>query len=144
MFNKSIDERLSLWIAHRKDLEESLNPFLDVWEFWKSAPFVPYNSKIDRYFDRNWPSPWEIIVDNIYDDFTKALMIGWTIKLTDRFKNSLIEVRTLLDNSKPSQYNVVCIDNEWVINYSDQGPVLNSFLPSSFFLENIIEVKLPR
>lgn len=143
MFNKSIDDRLSIWFTHRTEIENSETPFEDVWRFWKDAPFVPYNKNIDPYFQHGWPSPWEIIVNNRYDDFTRALMIGWTLTLTKRFKESKIEIKTIVDKIKPSQYNVVCIE-DWGINYSDVGPILLEEIPDSFFLENLIELKAPR
>lgn len=144
MFKKSTDDRLSFWAEHRSNLNTSETPFSDVWEFWKDAPYIQYNHKIDPYHQRNWPSPWEIIVDNQYDDFTKALMIGWSIKLTDRYKNSRIEIRTLVDKVKNAVYNIVYVDEEIVINYSDSGPVNADSVPDSFIVENLIELNQPR
>jgi hypothetical protein len=44
----------------------------------------------------------------------------------------------LLDNSKSRQYNVVCIDDTWAVNYDDEGPILITNLPDGLCLENII------
>ena len=140
MFNKSIDDRLSAWAEFRKDLENSSSPFEDVWLFWKDAPFIPYNNAVDPFFRFNWPTPWDIIVHNKYDDFTKALMIGWTLKLTKRFEKSLIEIRTLVDRERLKSYNVICVDNEWVINYNDNGPTLLKNIPEDFNIENLVEL----
>jgi hypothetical protein len=144
MFNLSIDDRLSSWSQHRAVLDQSNQPLEDVWEFWKQAPYIPYNNRVDPYYQASWPSPWEIIVENKYDDFTKAVMIAWTLKLTKKFKNSLIEIKTYVDKQKNSAYNVVCVDEQWVINYSDNGPILAENLPESFLLENLIELNPPR
>lgn len=144
MFKESIDHRLSEWFNLRKTIEQANDPLDQVWKFWARAPFVPYNPKIDPFYQYGWPSPWEIIVENKYDDFTKALMIGWTLKLTEKFKDNKIEIKTFLDKEKPSQYNVVCVDNEWAINYSDFGPVPMQTIPESFSVENVIELKFPR
>lgn len=144
MFKQSIDDRLSSWAKHRDDLDTAADPLLSVWEFWKDAPFVPYNNKVDPFYQKSWPSPWQIIVDNHYDDFTKALMIAWTLKLTNKFKDSAIEIRSLIDKQHNSVHNVVYVDNLWVVNYLDNGPVLAKDIPDSFFLENLIELKLPR
>lgn len=144
MFKQSTDDRLSSWAQHRRDLEASSTPFEDVWDFWRDAPFIQYNNKIDPYHYKSWPSPWEIIVDNKYDDFTKAIMIGNTIKLTQRFCNSSIQVRTYVDKARNALYNVVIIDETWVINYSDNGPVSMENLPGSFLLENLIELQNAR
>lgn len=144
MFKQSVDDRLSSWAKHRANLSQSADPFLDVWEFWKDAPYIPYNHKIDPYHQRSWPSPWEIIVENHYDDFTKALMIAWTIKLSERFKDSRVEIRTLVDNAKNAVYNVVYVNEEVAINYSDNGPVSTESVPGSFLVENLIELNQPR
>ena len=144
MFNLSTDDRLSAWSQHRLKLDKSVNPLQDVWEFWKRAPYIPYNNKIDPYYQAKWPNPWEIIVENKYDDFTKALMISWTLKLTNTFKNIPIELRIYIDNTKNSAYNVAVINNEWAINFVDSGPIILSELPETVILENIFEIASPR
>jgi len=144
MFDRSIDDRLSAWMWLRSQVNDAPDPLLEVWDFWKRAPFVPYNNKIDPYHQRSWPTPWDIIVENRYDDFTKALMIGWTLKLSDRYQNSKIEIKTLVDNARTRQYNIVCIDDEWMINFSDDGPETMEKFPHLFLLENLIELQKPR
>jgi hypothetical protein len=143
MFKQDVDDRLSSWAKFRHQLEDSPIPYQDVWEFWKSAPFIPFNHKIDPYHQRSWPSPWEIIVENKYDDFTKALMIGYSLKLTKRFENDKIELQTLVDRAKSTYYNVICI-REMVINYSDFGPVERIKVPDYFFIENLVELSTTR
>lgn len=140
MFDKDIDQRLSSWAEFRKSLETSQSPFKDVVDFWKDAPFIPYNNAVDPFFKYSWPSPWDIIVHNKYDDFTKALMIGWTLKLTDRFKFSNIELRTYVDKQNLLAYNIICVDNQWAINYKDNEPVEIEKIPDWFNMENLVEL----
>jgi hypothetical protein len=144
MFNRSINERLAEWFKLRNDLEHSDSPLQDVWDFWHVAPFIPYNKKVDAYYIQSWPSPWEIIADNKYDDFTRSLMIAWTLKLTKRFNKSKIEIKTLVDTNNDREYNLVFIDENWIINYNDNGPIESKNLNGSFRLENIVEVNIPR
>lgn len=144
MFNQSVEKRLSAWIDLRQRLNTSNDPLQDVWDFWHQAPFIPHNKKVNLYYQDDWPTPWEIIADNKYDDFTRALMISWTLKLTEKYSNSKIEIRTVVDTASLREYNLVYIDDSWVINYSDNGPVLPSQLVNSFKLENHIEVSIPR
>lgn len=140
MFDKDIDQRLSAWAEFRKSLETSQSPFKDVVDFWRDAPFIPYNNAVDPFFRYSWPSPWDIIVHNKYDDFTKALMIGWTLKLTDRFKSSAIELRTYVDKKNLLPYNIICVDNQWAINYKDNEPVEIEKIPDWFNMENLVEL----
>ena len=144
MFEKSIDDRLSAWSAHRASLEQSLDPFLETWEFWRPAPYIPYNKDMEPFNPSSWPTPWEIIVNNKYDDFTKALMIARSLKFTKRFQNTKIVIKCLVNNHNKCYYNVVCVDEVWAINYSDNGPVKAEDIPDSFYLENLIEVEIPR
>jgi hypothetical protein len=144
MFEKSIEDRISAWAEHRSNLNISSDPFTETWEFWQKAPYIPYNKDIDPFNPKLWPTPWEIIVENKYDDFTKALMIARSLKFTDRFKNSKIEIKTLVNNQNKCYYNVVCVDDLWAINYNDNGPVKVKEIPEAFYLENLIEVEMPR
>jgi hypothetical protein len=71
-------------------------------------------------------------------------MISWTLKLTKKFKDSNIEVRTLVDNNQTREYNLVYIDDKWVVNYDDNGPVPVDKVNGSFKIENLVEVTAPR
>lgn len=144
MFKLSLDERLSSWAKFRSELKDFENPLHRVMEFWQRAPYIPYNRQIDPYYKKDWPTPWEIIEENKYDDFTKAVMIGWTLKYSEKYKKSKIEIRTAVDKSQNSVYNLVCVDEHWIINYGDNGVITVSELPGSFYLENIIELEIPR
>jgi hypothetical protein len=144
MFNQSPDDRLSVWSEFRKSLENSSDPLREVLFFWKDAPFVPLNTSVDPYFRASWPTPWEIIIQNKYDDFTKALMIAWTLKLTDRFKRSKIEIKTIVDLKRNYYFNLVFVDEMLVLNYKDDNVVEARDLPDSFRYENLIEVEAPR
>lgn len=144
MFKKHIEDRISLWIEFRKKLDCSSDPLQDVWDFWNSSPFTPYNKNIDPYYPKSWPSPWEIIAENIYDDFTKALMIAWTLKLTEKFKNSKIEIKSMLDETQNRQYNLIFVDDNWILNFDDNGPISITDHIASLKLENIIEITRPR
>ena len=144
MFKLSIDDRLSAWITLRDELETAQDPLTQVWDFWHQAPFIPQNKSVDPYYQKSWPSPWEIIAANKYDDFTKALMIGWTLKLTSKFKNNKIILKTLIEPDTEKEYNLIYVDEKWVINYSDNGPISVEEITDSFHLQNLIEVNTPR
>jgi hypothetical protein len=143
MFDLDVDDRLSVWASFRKSINTSNDPLQDVAHFWLSAPFTVHNHHIDPYYQASWPTPWEIIVKNRYDDFTKAVMIGYTLLFTDRFKDSNIQIKTLVDTEGKRLYNVVYIDEKWVLNYDDDRVMLSSNIPSLYNLENLVELKRP-
>jgi len=140
MFNRSTDDRISSWAQFRAQLETCEQPLQCVIDFWRDAPYIPYNHNIDQFNRKSWPTPWDIIVENHYDDFTKALMMAYSLKYTEKFKNSVIELRSLVDNARKTYYNIVCVDGEWAINYKDNEPFALKDIPESFLVENIIEL----
>jgi hypothetical protein len=144
MFQKTPDDRLSDWSQLRKDLDSEPDPLNLVSKFWASAPLIVHNHKIDPYNFKSWPTPWEIIVDNKYDDFTLALMIGYTLKLSNRFKDSAIQVKTMVDYSKTKLYNLVVINDKDVLNYSRDSAIEADQLDEELYLENIVDVIFPR
>jgi hypothetical protein len=144
MFEQDVDQRLSLWYKHRLSLNNDPKSLESVINFWKSAPFIPFNHKIDRYNSSIWPTPWEIIVYNKYDDFTKALMIGWTLKLSEKYKNSTIVLKVLVDTSNNLTYNVISVDDKWILNFVETKIITTDNLPASIFIEYFNELKSPR
>ena len=144
MFRQSPDERLSTWKEFRNGLELSDTPLLDVINFWATAPYIPYNHNVDPYNQYSWPTPWEILLHNKYDDFTKALMMAYTLKYTDKFGNSNIQVKTLVDNAQKSVYNIVSVDDMWVLNFQETTLVEASNVPEEFRLENIVVIERPK
>jgi hypothetical protein len=144
MFELPPDDRLSAWAEHRRLLDISEDPIQDLIDFWIKAPYIPFNRNVDPYNQRSWPTPWDIIIQNKYDDFTKVLMMAWTLKLTDKFKDSQIEIKTYTDAVKNREYNIAVIDQNQMINYYDNSVASVDELPESFSLENLIEVQRPR
>lgn len=144
MFHKSLEERLSLWSEFRKNLDVVPDPLKSLSEFWSTAPMVIYNHNIDPYNYRSWPSPWEILAENKYDDFTLALMIGYTLKLTKKFNSNKIEVKTMVDSTKTKLYNLVYVNDDVVLNYDRFDTVNASDIEDLLYLENLVEIIFPR
>ena len=144
MFKLEVEDRLTAWSTLRKQINDSTDPLQDLVDFWSTAPFTAHNHKIDPYYSASWPTPWEIIVENIYDDFTKAVLMGYTLLLTDRYKDNQITIKTLVDDELNRLYNVVVVDEEWAINYFDNQVVPVHNIPSLYRLENLVELKWPR
>ena len=139
-----IDDRLTFWSEFRKSLNHSDNVLKDIADFWGEIKTIPYNRAIDPYNQLSWPTPWEIIADNVYDDFTLAVMIGWTIKLSTQFMNSQVQVRTMVDKNRTQLYNLIYVDDYYVLNYERNTVVKAQDIDDSFLLENLVELARPR
>jgi hypothetical protein len=144
MFQKSPDERLSEWANLRKKLDRVSDPLMVATTFWDAAPRVIHNHKIDPYNHKSWPTPWEIIVENRYDDFTLALMIGYTLKYTNKFENERIQVKTMVDCNKTKLYNLVFVNDCEVLNYCRDGVIKAQEIDESLYLENVVDIVFPR
>lgn len=144
MFHKTTDERLSSWSTIRKMIADSDTPLQLVANFWADAPRIAHNHNIDPYNYRSWPTPWEIIVTNKYDDFSLALMMGYTLKLTPKFSEDLIQIKTLVNQSKTQLYNLVFVNNEYVLNYERDEVTQFADIDSTLYLENQVDVIFPR
>lgn len=137
MFKLDTDSRLTQWAELRTRVETSKTPFDEVCTFWNSAPYTPFNRRIDPYYQKSWPTPWEIISDNQYDDFTKSIMIAWTLRLTKRFRDAPIELRTYVDRNRTVVYNTVVIADQ-ILNFSDSEVVGIAVVDANYLLENLI------
>jgi hypothetical protein len=131
---------LSIWAEFRKTLNHCDNPFDDVSQFWQDSPRILFNHRVDPFNKKSWPTPWEIIVENRYDDFTLALMMSYTLKFTEKFKNSKIEIKTMVDYSKTKLYNLVFVDDEYILNYDKNNAVKAADIDRELYIENNINV----
>jgi hypothetical protein len=113
IFNLYEFDRLTEWKRFRDHLETSEKPFEDLVELWSSAPFV------SRYLNPlnpdSWPDPWKLIIDGKFDNLAIALGMLYTLKLTERFKDSHCEICEFNDNSEKRYFLIV--DNSSILNY---------------------------
>lgn len=144
MFKLDEDSRLAAWADFRKHLDNSTDPLQDVIDFWSNCPLKSNRNVLDPFYVGSWPTPWEIIVENQYDDFTKSVMIGYTILLTERYKNSSVQIRTLVDKVNNRLYNTVYIDEFFVLNFHDDRAIISENIPDFCRLENLVELTRPR
>lgn len=138
MFQNSYDKQFSIWKKFRNSIDKSEHPLEDTIKFWAMAPLV--NKHLDVYRIDTWPDPWQIIKDGKYNDFTINLMIGHTLKLSERFNESQIEIRTYLDMDSKIVYNTCYIDNK-VLNYPYGEVTSEEDIPNNIVLQ--MAVPLP-
>jgi len=138
VFQNSYDKQFSIWKKFRNKIDKSEQPLEDTIKFWAMAPLV--NKHLDVYRIDTWPDPWQIIKDGKYNDFTINLMIGHTLKLSERFNESQIEIRTYLDMDSKIVYNTCYIDNK-VLNYPYGEVTSGEDIPNNIVLQ--MAVPLP-
>jgi hypothetical protein len=139
-----LEDRLGAWAEFRQSLVNSTDVLNDIAEFWSKVKLIPFNHVIDPYNQSSWPTPWDIIAENKYDELTLAIMIGYTIKLSEAYKDNTVTVRTLVDSTRTRVYNLVYVDDTYVLNYDRNSVVKAQDIDDSFFLENLVELARPR
>lgn len=114
MFNLYNNDRLTAWKDFRDTLETSNTPLEDVAEFWSRAPFVsPYLNPNDP---TSWPDPWHLVLDSRLDTLAIVLGMLYTIKLTQRFANTKLEVKLVKTSQTKELTYVLVVDNQNVLN----------------------------
>ncbi len=112
MFDVHGVDRLAKWKEFRLQLEHSQTPLEDVAVFWSRAPFV--SSYLNPQNPQSWPDPWHLILDERLDDLAITLGMLYTIKLTQRFMDSVCEIHMSMSQKEYNYYLV--IDNMHVLN----------------------------
>ena len=91
------------------DLEQRLQFMVD---WWKDLPMS--TRVIDPYTPDQWPTPWEIIHENNYDENALALIYFHMLKVLD-YESKLYLVE---DEEKTFIKLIILVDDKHIINYS--------------------------
>lgn len=137
MFDMKIEDRLRAWCDFRNNLETEDNPFRSTVEFYNKAPLT--NFRIDPYTPENYPNPWELLEENVYDEFGYILGIGYTLRLTDRFSKEPMKITITQDNKRSCNYYLLHIQDK-VIGFDRENIVNENELPKSLFVESIYQI----
>ena len=132
MFNGTYEKRLAAWQEFRRSIEDDDDPLRMVINHYKNSPYTRIQA--DPWDKKTWPSPWEIIEQNLYCDFVKILAICYSLQLTTRFSGSQFEINIVQDKQKSLTKYTLNVD-EYCIGYDDDEPILRSELPKSLVVE---------
>ncbi len=119
MWTLRSDDRLKEWKAFRKmigDLpfDEAVAKTVHLWSY---APFI--NHYLDHSEPKDWPTPWELLSDNNYDDVAKALGMLYTLHLSKHGASHKFKLLKVKASSGLENYNLVSIDDEkYILNYT--------------------------
>ena len=134
MFDKNYEDRLAAWRDFRNSLETSTDPFRDLYLFYQSAPFVSIHT--DPWNNKVWPGPWELVLENQYDDFCRVLGMCYSLQLTERFKGSSFEIHISIDNEKSETYYLLYVDGT-ILNWQYGEVIDEKQLPKTVISHKI-------
>lgn len=114
VFQLNYEARLANWYELRTELEhsdmETKCVRIDNW--WQKAPLV--NNHLHLLDSESWPDPWQLLVENTYDEVARALGMCYTLLLLG-VENVEIADAT---NDMGDDVIIVLVDNaKYVMNY---------------------------
>jgi len=112
--NYTFEQRLRSWHDLRESLkEESLeNICIKVDEFWQPCPLNTYY--LHPHDIPDWPGPWELLNDNNYCYFARALGMIYTLLLLGIKDIDLVEAK---DYNNVDVVLVIVDNAKYVLNY---------------------------
>ena len=114
MFHKNYEQRLKSWSCLRQILETADDPFSKLLITYNQAPYVSIHT--DPWTKESWPDPWQLILENQYDEFCRVLGMCYSLQLTDRFSESNFEIHIVIDK-KDSMFNYLLYIDKSLISY---------------------------
>jgi hypothetical protein len=134
MFEQKYEDRLVNWSDLRQRLETSVNPYQEVNDFYNNAPYVSIH--VDPWNQASWPTPWELLFENQYCEFSCVLGQCYSLQLTDRFKDDDFEIHIGIDNTKSETYYLLIINKTTIIGWSDPSVDYDA-LPKTYIPQRI-------
>ena len=134
MDGKNFEDRLIEWRSFRESLTSKNDPVQAVIDFWNSVPEVTRN--VDPYDETTWPTPWEMIEENKYCEFTKLLAIAYTLKLSNLFNDWQPIIKIGLDRRESRLYYMLYL-NEQVIGYEREKSMHIDQIPKHIQIQKI-------
>lgn len=113
MWPKTFESRMLEWHALRTRSKSADLPHVltEINQWWFNSPWRPYYLHWDDR--RQWPSPWELLSENIFCDLARALGIVYTILLIERSDVTSVEI------IQTDQGNLVQVNKgKYILNWS--------------------------
>jgi hypothetical protein len=116
MWNLDTQTRLSSWYDFRQKIANlPIEQAVQMTnELWMTAPIS--NPYYTADHSDEWPNPWQLVVDNTYDDIAKTLGMLYTITLSHKEING--EIRCYRDRKRSEDINLAWLEHgKYVLNY---------------------------
>lgn len=135
VFQLNYEARLSDWYDLRVRLEDSSleEKCVEIDKWWQKAPLVTHHLHI--LDSENWPDPWQLLVENTYDEVARALGMCYTLLLLGEDN---VEIAEATDDTG-NDVVIVLVDNaKYVMNYYPN--MVLSITSSDFKVKRIVSL----
>ena len=106
--------RLKSWAELREKIKhlDTANQCIEIDRYWQRAPMT--NHYLHPDFLKTWPDPWQLIADNTFCNYSRALGMIYTLFLLGKKNIALVDAKD--DNN--NEVVLVLVDNaKYVLNY---------------------------
>lgn len=130
MWDKKGNERLAAWRQFRQNQvsQPTDTQINNTVRLWKDCHLG--NHHYDFLNIKDWPTPWELILEDDYDEFSRALGMAYTLILIDDWKPMEFYLRSYKDSEHSCFYHVLEFD-DIVMNYHYDRTIKNNVFPQS-------------
>jgi hypothetical protein len=125
IFLVDYETRLRSWVDLRNKILRLSKPeqMIEVDKFWQRVPTQRHYLHTD--FIKDWPTPWQLLSDNIYCYYARSLGMIYTLLLLGNKNIDLVDAKD--DNS--NEVVLVLVDNaKYVLNYWPDTVVNNNIV----------------
>ena len=114
VFILDYETRLRAWATLREKIPQLPidQKCVEIDNFWQRVPLMTHYLHTDYIND--WPDPWQLISDNLYCYYGRALGIIYTLILSDTKNIELVEA---IDDNSNEVVLVLVDDAKYVLNY---------------------------
>jgi len=125
VFLLDYETRLQSWAKLRFDLRNQplAKICIEVDKFWQCVPTQHYYLHTD--FIKDWPTPWQLLSDNTYCNYARALGMIYTLLLLG---NRNIDLVDAVDDNSNEVVLVLVDDAKYVLNYWPDTVVNNRII----------------
>ena len=112
-------ERILEWRRFRQKLNDDFTYINKtvlkvVAEYWASMPRV--HRVVDYYTPSSWPTPWELLHDNLFCESAVSLMMYYSLALLDSPDVERLSMNLIDDGT--DVYLIPVYDEKFALNYS--------------------------
>lgn len=114
VFILDYETRLKAWATLREKIPQLPidQRCVEIDNFWQRVPLMTHYLHTDYIND--WPDPWQLISDNLYCYYGRALGMIYTLILSDTKNIELVEA---IDDNSNEVVLVLVDDAKYVLNY---------------------------
>jgi hypothetical protein len=114
VFILDYETRLRAWATLREKIPQLPidQKCVEIDNFWQRVPLMTHYLHTDYIND--WPDPWQLISDNLYCYYGRALGMIYTLILSDTKNIELVEA---IDDNSNEVVLVLVDDAKYVLNY---------------------------